>query len=64
LELLTGKTIHAREGSRSGEPLTDAHREEALSLVLPELERLRADGFPAEDVESVLSEIMKGDKRA
>jgi hypothetical protein len=64
LELLTGKMIHAREGSRSGDPLTDAHREEALSLVLSELERLRADGFPCEDIESVLSEITKGGKRA
>ena len=63
LELLTGKTIHAREGSRPGEPLTDTQRGEVFSLVLTELESLRADGFPCEDIEIILSEITKGGKR-
>ncbi len=61
-ELLTGKVIHAREGSRPGEPLTNTQRGGVLSLVLTELESLRADGFPCEDVETILSEIAKGGK--
>jgi hypothetical protein len=55
LILLRGKTLQ-------GEPLTDTQRETVLSLVLTELESLRADGFPCEDVESILSKITKGGK--
>jgi hypothetical protein len=55
LQLLRGKTLQ-------GEPLTDTQRAEALALVLPELEKCRADGFPAEDAQSLLSKITTGGK--
>jgi hypothetical protein len=55
LLLASGKTPQ-------GEPLTEPQRSEALALVLPELEKLRAKGSP--DADSFLSEIMEGGKRA
>lgn len=40
-----------------GEPLTEPQRSEALALVLPELEKLRAKGSP--DADRFLSEIIR-----
>ncbi len=59
LILLNGKTLE-------GKPLTDTERAEGLALVLPNMEKLRADGSP--DVENLMSEILlcdpaKGGKR-
>lgn len=43
-------------------PLTSTQREQNIAIVLPYLEKLRADGFAAEDAENLLSEIMEGGK--